>query len=271
MHNKQRPRVDPDLAREWLSRLEEKDDTPKGIAEETGYDVRTVRKYIEIARRDRNIKQAAAIVWRDAVAGHYKDLCSFADKIGSEVNSNRKVGLEVTDPYLWKALRQHLRTNPLWKYIDKWNRLLDDMDACREKSLSKIERRVIEDSKANSTLKEGGVPQGAIAFLQHQFKQWSSDGKGLNVDTCFVVEKNDGEKIQGRFGAFGFGEFQKNNLGKIISRLRKYEGKIKDWPELKSIKQLRNESWAIRGKIFDAVAIIRYRRVVAGHCIYCPQ
>ncbi len=271
MQNKQRPRVDPDLAREWLSRLEEKDDTPKRIATETGYDVRTVRKYIEIARRDRNIKEVTAVVWRDAVEGHYKDLCSLAEKIENEVKSYGKVGLEVTEPYLWKALRQHLRTNPLWKYIVKWNGLFDDIDACSTKSLNKIERMVIKDSKTDSILREGDVLQGTIAFLQHQFNQWSRNSKGLDVENCYITEKRDGGKTIRRFGAYHFGEFQEINLDKIKSKLKNYEEEILSWPELKSIRQLQNELAAICGKILDAVAIIRYRRVIAGHCIYCPQ
>ncbi len=271
MPGKLRPRVDPNLAEEWRYRIDEKGDTYKGMASKIGYDVRTIRKYVDLARRERNAKEAAAMVWRGAIESHYRDLCKLVERIEDEVKSESRIIGEMTEPYLWKGLKQHLPRNPLWKQMDRWNSLLNETDVLQSKALKKIERMVKKDSKKDNILSKDSGSSGTAAFLQHQLRQWSRGGPELDIDSCFVVEKREGDLITGRFGAFHFGEFPKSYLDKIKSKLRSYEKVIKSWSELKDIRQLRDELKATREKISDEVAIIRYRRVIAGHCIYCPQ
>ncbi len=73
-----KPAVRPEVRRQWLRRFEEYGESPPEISKADGYDVRTVRKQIEYAREERELREARAMVLRNDLERHYSDLCEFA-------------------------------------------------------------------------------------------------------------------------------------------------------------------------------------------------
>ena len=83
--------VKPDKRHEWLRRNEQNGESPPQIAAADGFDVRTVRKQIQIAREEREAREARGAVLRNAVELHYKDLCGVAEDVKTQVKQGKSV------------------------------------------------------------------------------------------------------------------------------------------------------------------------------------
>ena len=69
-----KPPVKPEKRLEWLQRFEKDGETLTHIAETDKFDIRTVRKHVELARMERDVHQARTEVLRNALESHYSDL-----------------------------------------------------------------------------------------------------------------------------------------------------------------------------------------------------
>ena len=75
-----KPPVRPERRADWLRRYEELGETPPKIADADGFDVRTVRKQLEIARRERDQRDARISYVRQALELHHQELCQLAEE-----------------------------------------------------------------------------------------------------------------------------------------------------------------------------------------------
>jgi len=103
-----KPAVRPELRREWLRRNETEGESPPEIAKQDGYDVRTVRKQIEIERQERERREARSIVLRQALEKHYADICTFAQKLDSHITGDTGSLSTIKSEPMWIALREHM-------------------------------------------------------------------------------------------------------------------------------------------------------------------
>ena len=110
-----KPAVRPELRRQWLRRYEEDGESPPEIAKADGYDVRTVRKQIEVERQERERREARSTVLRQALEKHYADLCDFAQKLDLELARVGGSLLMLKNDPMWSALREHLPRSTIWK------------------------------------------------------------------------------------------------------------------------------------------------------------
>ena len=83
-----KPPVRPEVARKWLKRYEEDGESPPQIAQSDGFDVRTVRKQLELMRHEREVREARQVVLRKALESHYADLCSFAENLRAALSGD---------------------------------------------------------------------------------------------------------------------------------------------------------------------------------------
>jgi len=122
-HRIKKPAVKPELRRQWLYRNESLGESPPQIATADGYDVRTVRSQLEIEVREREQKEARAVVLRKALENHYADLCTFAQKLDSHViGKSGSLQMLREDP-MWGALREHQSRAKIWKNLERWESL----------------------------------------------------------------------------------------------------------------------------------------------------
>ena len=115
-----KPAVKPELRREWLQRHDEEGQSPPEIANADGYDVRTVRKQLEIERQERERREARSIVLRQALEKHYADLCCFVQKLDSHIVGEKGSPSTMRSDPMWSALEEHLPRSTIWKKLDRW-------------------------------------------------------------------------------------------------------------------------------------------------------
>lgn len=265
-----KPRIPPGKGREWLEKIESAIPI-KEISVKEYYDPRTIKKHIRQAQQEREAHQARASVLRSALEKHYEDICELAVKIEEAVTDGREVILDLTEPYIWKALKQHKPKAPLWVHIKQWNDILSEIKALRQDAHTKMEDYLDKAATSEKAFKYKGVLEGTIALFKHQFDRWLMGDNGLTIENSFKVEPIDDQHSNLSCGFAQMGGVSNNNIEEIKVTVIKYKNKIKSWKRLSNIQNFytiyRSET---RTKIIDELAIIKLRRVVPGHCDYCP-
>ena len=265
-----KPRIPPGKGREWLEKVES--GTPvKEISVKEYYDPRTIKKHIREAQQEREAHQARASVLRGALEKHYEDLCELAVKIEEAVMGGRGVILNLTEPYIWKALKQHKTKAPLWTHIKQWNDILSEIEALCQDSHTAIEDYMNKVAKSERVFKYQGVLSGTIALFEHQFDQWLTGDSGLIIEDIFSVEPIDDQYSNLGCGFSQMGRVKNDDISRIKDVVISYKNKIKSWKTLSNIQKLYTEIRPeIRNRIVDELAFIKLKRVVPGHCNYCP-
>ena len=170
-----RPLVKPSERREWLRRLEEEGQSVSELAKIVGYDVRTVKKQLEMAHQERESREARFFVLRQALEKHYADMLSLAEKLDSErIQSSLPMGIK--NDRMWAALHEHLPRSPLWKLIDKMERLNDE-----ERDIeNRAEKRLWDEVRKENSFKllsRPGAPEpglydkGMLGAMNYQLHQ----------------------------------------------------------------------------------------------------
>jgi len=135
-----KPAVEPEKRQDWIKRYE-LGESPPYIAEKDGFDVRTVRTHIEKAKQEKEVKEARAMVLRNALERHYSDLCEYAEKLSALSHGESDTGSS-REEYIHSALRQHLPRSPIWNYLKQRDALSQDIDQLSQQANENIEKVV---------------------------------------------------------------------------------------------------------------------------------
>jgi len=271
-----KPPVLPEQRWDWLRRSEEDESVPK-IASNDGYDVRTIRRHIELAKQEREVKEARATVLRNALERHYEDLCSFAERLDPKTARNITNTLSLADGnFMETALRQHLPRSPIWSYLANRRNLQQEREELLMEAKERIEQTVRAERRLDQLLSAGlsGVTPGIINALAFQVEHWSLEFQGLNVrdnlrtepageglvQLCYGFSRMDIVKIEDAEGHL-------NTLREIIEDLEK---NIRKWKVFDNLRKTNDEISRLGRKLHEELAVIRLRRIVPGRCKYCP-
>jgi len=271
-----KPPVTPEQRRDWLMRSELDESVPQ-IANNDGYDVRTVRRHIELAKQEREVKDARATVLRNALEHHYEDLCSFAESLDPTI-----IARNITNPpraddnFMEAALRQHLPRSPIWSYLASRRSLQQEYTDLLTEVRGRIEQTVRAERRLDQLLSAGlsEVVPGIINALAFQVERWSLEFQGLNVrdnlrtepageglvQLCYGFSRMDIVKIEDAEGHL-------NTLREIIEHLEK---NIRKWKVFDNLRKTNDEISRLGRKLHEELAVIRLRRIVPGRCKYCP-
>jgi hypothetical protein len=271
-----KPPIRPEVRREWLKRHEEEGESPPRIAAKDGFDVRTVRKQIELAKQEREAHEARSIVLRSALEKHYDDLRGYANKLNSEIFGQTDYESSPDDDFIEEALRQHLPRSPIWGYAAKWRNLQRKVEDERQALDQRIEELVSSEKRlaplTNAGLKD--VVPGIIAVLVTEAKQWSDGNTGHSLKDSLVIEPAGKGLVNPRFGFSHMGimdKYQSERYVKIIHDVIKdLEIKVKESEEYSNLEKSVAETGRVTGKLREELAVIRLRRIVPGRCKYCP-
>ena len=202
-----KPPVKPEKRLEWLHRVEKEGETLTHIAESDDFDLRTVRKHIEIARLERDVRKARSEVLRDALEGHYRDLLDTVRNIEKQVFGESQVSLDIP---LMSGLRQHMPRSPLWENLRKWNRTLTELAELEGRIRNNLQHEIEVDGRLNDIVSEGanGVITAVVDALVHQVKEWARGREGLKIDRDNHVEKTEEGRVRLRYGSSRFGEIE---------------------------------------------------------------
>ena len=264
-----KPPVKPEKRLEWLHRVEKEGETLTHIAESDDFDLRTVRKHIEIARLERDVRKARSEVLRDALEGHYRDLLDTVRNIEKQVFSELQVSLDIP---LMSGLRQHMPRSPLWENLRKWNRVLTELAELEAMIRNNLQREIKMDGRLNDIFSEGanGIIPKAIDVLIHQVKEWARGRDGLKIDRDIHIEKNKEGRVRMRYGSSSFGEIEEGQIEIIKAVLIDFESGFKDRSEYLEMEGLFNRLGRLKTNIGEVLTVILLRRIVPGKCRFCP-
>ncbi len=271
-----KPPIQRDVRRDWLRRNEANGESPPQIATKEHFDVRTVRKQIELAKQEREAHEAKSLVLRNAMENHYEDLRKCAEKLNSKVSGLKNILYSPDDDLIEAALRQHLPRSPIWSYMAKWQNLNEKENEQKRQLGNKIAQDVKEDKRLVPLVEAGltGIVSGFVLALTFQADQWLYGSPGLNLKENLLSEPGADGLVTLRYGAFRFGEVkaeQADNCKEIIRKvLKDLESKLKELDIYQKLVETKVDIKRLTTKLREELAVIRLRRIVTGRCKYCP-
>lgn len=267
-----KPPVKPEVRRAWLKRYEEDGESPPQIAAADSFDVRTVRKQIELARQEREVREARSTVLRNAVESHYRDLCKLAEELDTEIKQDRIIPSQLKDSRIWSALREHMPRSPLWKKLDRWGHILEEIANLEDDTRDQLGEEIEADSRLNEIVAAGenGVIPGMVDALNFQTKNWARGWKGLEIKDDFRVEPVGDGFAKVSYGAFNMDKVKEEHATTIREVLIDFESKIIRWELYKKMQKSFTELKSLKLSLQDELAIVTLRRIVPGRCKYCP-
>ncbi len=271
-----KPPIKPEVRRDWLRRNEEDGESPPQIAAKDKYDVRTVRKQIDLAKQERETREARSAVLRNALERHYDDLRKFAEKLNSEISGAGNVPASPDDDFMEAALRQHLPPSPIWGYMSKRHNLQQRADEEQQKLEKVIEEAVKAEHRLTPLINAGldGIVPGIVVVLIAEAKHWSRGNTGYSLKDSLVMEPAGEGLVNLRFGFAHMGIMKVEHSEKYAKIVRdvlgNLESRIRDWEDYRNLEKTITEIGRLGGKLREELAIIRLRRIVPGRCKYCP-
>jgi hypothetical protein len=271
----EKSRITPEQRLDWLRRYED-GQSPPSIASKDQVDVRTVRKHIELAKQETEVKEARSMVLRNALERHYQDLCDYARTL-SRYPTGEAVGAQ--GPYsehMGNALRQHIPRSPIWGLLNQRDGLEQSIAQLTKEIGNTVEDLVRSDSRLSTLSTEGysGPLDGPIEGLKFQAGQWARGYRGLDIKENLRTEPVGEGLLNFRYGAFGLGTVELDRLqtvSKVMSEvLRDCESRLKELEGLEKLKKCFLDLSRVEKKLNDEIAVITLRRVVPGRCHYCP-
>jgi hypothetical protein len=267
-----KPPVRPEVVKSWLRRHEVDGESAPRIASADGYDVRTVRKHLELARQDREVREAKHAVLTQAIERHYADLCSFAEKLKAQFQEDVPSAISpmfTSDP-MWRALREHMPKSPLWKDLERWAKLEEPFRL----SLNQLRERIKKEAQKKASLRfvsspdEVGLSSGFIDALSFHLRSLAGAGQGLGLFEYAETKTNFGVQVQ--LGAYLIATVSQDRVKDVEKLFRSLtQGAIR-WEEYASLHQHVEEVIRLQRNIREELTRIILRRIVPGRCIYCP-
>ncbi|MGE0902984.1 hypothetical protein [Dehalococcoides mccartyi] len=259
-------------AREWVERYKN-GETPPQIATKDSYDVRTVRKYLKQFEKQAEISQARTMVYHEALQAHYKDFIDLAKRLIDSVNLSQNIPIESSDPLL-KALYDHIPYSVLWKKITWWNELIEKENRYRKDLKAKLEQKIHSDKGLKSAYIGGNMD--TVGLQNVMFKQ--TEMLIVQKPLSFNVEKNltiDEEHSSNmaliiKYASYNIGTITPANVTNIKNALSYFEKNLSDIILIKDLHDLIKDRESAREAIIEQLNIIILKRVVPGHCRYCP-
>jgi hypothetical protein len=266
-----KPPVKPEKRLEWLHRVEKEGESLTHIAEADSFDIRTVRKHIDLARLEKDVQRARSEVLRDALEHHYRDLLETVRNIENNVSSESQVSLEKGVP-LMLGLRQHMPRSPLWENLRKWNRALTEIADLKAVIRDNLDREIKENGRLNDIVSQGAneVIPGVADALVHQVEEWARGREGLKIDLNISFQKTSEGVVIMRYGSHSFGAIKEEQVETIKDVLIDFESGLKDRPEYLEMENLFNRLGRLKTSIWEILNVILLRRIVPGRCKYCP-
>jgi hypothetical protein len=271
-----KPLVKAEIRRDWIKRNEENGESPPQIAERDGFDVRTVRKQLELARQEREMREARMVVLRSALEKHYEDLRSYAENLNAQIFGTGSATPLKDEDLIEGALRQHLPRSPIWHLRGRLDILSARADEQQPKVGAFVDTAVRAEERISALTKAGlkEVESNITQILLFQARRWSQGNSELTLKKNLIVEPAEEGFINIRYGVFPIGKVEKEQTDTIAKAVREIledlEYQLKNSEAFGSLEKTLSEIVRARRNLREELAVIRLRRIVPGHCKYCP-
>ena len=272
----QKPPIRVEQRRDWLKRVEEGGESPPDISEKDHFDLRTVRKQISLAKQEREEREAKVYILRNAMELHYSDMRQFLEKLNSKISGKDTITVGPDDEFIEKALHQHLPRSPVWVYLKKLEMLKLKSDEQLKQIRDLMEKSVVDDSRLTPLIR-GGLTEVVPVFTKNLATQAISWLKGstelhligslrLNNAPDGLMEFQINKDVIGRTGR----EHADKYKGILLNLNNDLESMLKESAEYHAFETTYADIKSLNGKLREELAILRLKRIVPGHCDYCP-
>ena len=265
-----KPEVSIEQANEWLRRVEN-GESIKEVGKSDNFVERTVKKYVEQATERQETTQARTMVYKDALEKHFKDLLSMARKLDQAVSSSKSIAGEAKDP-LYSALKEHQPNSKLWVLFSEWNGVIVEIESVRENF-----KAAVRDDASNNPWLQAAFVGGAMDaenIGQAMIKVVDSlrgGYPGIRAVNALKPEPfGDPNLVIARYGGFNLGTFQPSNLPDLQLQLTELENRLPGFSQFQSLKSLAERQSQLKEAIHDLLTVFILKRVISGHCRYCP-
>ena len=266
-----KPVIKPHQIEDWLKRRQQGESPPK-IAERDSVDVRTVRKHLREATEEKAAGEARSIVLSRALENHYNDLCDYISRLNMRIAGKKRVPKGPTDGHLEKALREHIPRSPIWRNLRRLDETEDEVNQAEIALQERIEAEMnrYEELKTLPPDAAASVKEGAIKILIFQGKKWARDISGYGIDSDLTTEPAGEGYVTLRYGPYSLGRVSTQQLETVKDFLIAQESRLVEYEELNELKDSWKRLAHIRKNLEDELAVYILKRVVPGHCRYCP-
>lgn len=267
-----KPPVKPELRLEWLRRNEEYGESPPQIAKADHYDVRTVRKQLEIARQERERREARFVVMRQALEKHYADLVGFAKQLDLALTSDLPISSTLKTHPMWIALKEHMPRSSMWRGLAKWDVLCENLAQLEEQARDPIKTMIEEKSPLPfaKAADQVGLGDGIIQVLAFHLKAKAKGEHGLDYSNGFIAESWDDKATVLRIGWYGLGTIPNEMVNAIKGMVIELFEQAVPLEEHEQMKILATDRDRIKQSLREELQIIILRRIVPGRCRFCP-
>ena len=268
-----KPPVRPEQHWDWLRRSEVEGESPPNIAKRDGYDVRTVRKHIELARQERESREARSMVLRRAMEQHYADLIAVVGRVDSQVANAAGILIGGQDGRIWKALREHLPRSALWKLLGRWEQLRHQGSQLHHEVSLRMQQEIETSGKHKFAATAGtfGLHRdGLTKLVTYRLTQVAeAPGEPPEPDTI-KVEDVDNDSVRIVCAAIQCATVPRKEENQAKAFLHHLQVDINSWPEADEMRRVHSDLSKVTGALQEELATILLRRVVPGRCKYCP-
>jgi len=268
---RRRPAVEPALRKEWYRRNQDLGESAVDIARKDGYDVRTVKKQLELQREEVERKAIRASFLRDALEKHHQDLCTAAEKLGKAISSDASVS-GFKDELLYQALQQHTPRWNLWKNIKKWEELLEEKKGVKEelgKSIVSFIEKEPSIGFADNT-KEGWDKAGIIDALVYYIDNLSKGYLEPFGKEALEIKNKDIKLNDVYLSRYHIACVSKGKIKEVSGIVTELMDKVANWALYQRLGELNDKLAHIKKEIQSDLSTILLRRVLPGSCRYCP-
>jgi len=267
-----KPEVRPDLRRDWLRRHEEEGQSPPEIAKQDHFDVRTVRKQIEIERQERERREARSIVLRDALEKHYADLCIFVQKLDSHITGETDSPAFIKNDPMSSALREHMPRSPLWKNLEKWEALWEEIHQANSRLKLQLEQVVKSKAPLPFPAPSGeiGLSPAIVDLLSAHFVFTARGEFGLDKRADFRMVATDHGVTSIEYGPYPIGRVPNERVSEVNNLVLRLMSEVTAREEYGEMNRLFTRLARIKRDLHEEFLVIILRRVVIGKCRYCP-
>lgn len=237
------------------------------LANEYYRDPRTIKKYIDIATKERYEKEAKVIVIKDALVNHYARLIAYAEKLYKNISTESSFSSDLTNDRMHAALKSHLPRSPLWNYINRINHLYEKLDETTSRLTAKLVQKINSDKEIPDN---ESVRLGLLEVLKYQIVEWAKANRGLDIEIHFKTHSDSRDKNTVEYGKFNLGPLSDNDLKQLKPIISKYEKSLRKLKEYDEAHSIYDELKLVKIKAAEELATIIEKGVLQGSCKYCP-
>jgi hypothetical protein len=267
--------VSTDKMNEWLRLVEMKGKSALEISkvDKGKYDPRTVRKYIDLARQERDMKEIRGQVLRDSLIHHYETLIAFVQQLDQGIATSQLLLTEKND-HKWTALHQHLPRSPIFKMIEQWEQSHKNINDIIESIRRKLDARVAASGfrYRSGAVSEGLDSQGLFSLILRRLELLASTpDKDMLLSELEVKTAPAGqETVTVIIGGWPCAIVPIGQIGRVEEVVKSILTEMSESPEVEEMRKTRETLSTLTEKLREELETIILRGVLPGRCKYCP-